>query len=85
MTIRMDKVLWEFGKLYYEKFAGEHPSKELSVIAGTIGMLLAFEATGFAVRHSDTEGNVTWRATRKFLDGIGREAGPLVAVGPGLH
>lgn len=85
MIVRMDSVLCEFGKFYHKKYLENNPGSEVSFGIVATGMLLALEKKGDAVKHLDADGSVTWKATPKFLTGIKREAGPLVAFGPDLN
>jgi len=85
MNVRMDKVLWEFANRYYKMFLADHPDVEVSEEIIAIGMLRAMEMTGDVVQHIRPDGNVTWKATLKFLGSTGLEAGPLVTLGPRLN
>jgi hypothetical protein len=79
--VQIDEVLWEFSKLYRGKFLAENPDVELSEDIAAIAMLRAMELTGDVVQHIRLDGNVTWKATQKFLGSTGLETGPLVTVG----
>ena len=81
MYVQIDEVLWEFSKLYRGKFLAENPDVELSEDIAAIAMLRAMELTGDVVQHIRLDGNVTWKATQKFLGSTGLETGPLVTVG----
>lgn len=81
MYVQIDEVLWEFSKLYRGKFLAENPDVELSEDITAIAMLRAMELTGDVVQHIRLDGNVTWKATQKFLGSTGLETGPLVTVG----
>lgn len=81
MYVQIDEVLWEFSKLYRGKFHAENPDVELSEDIAAIAMLRAMELTGDVVQHIRLDGNVTWKATQKFLGSTGLETGPLVTVG----
>jgi hypothetical protein len=58
----MDQILWDFGQCYGEKLP-RSTRKDLSQEQIAICALRAFEKTGFAIRHADAEGNLTWKAT----------------------
>jgi hypothetical protein len=80
MTVQIDEVLWEFSKSYRKMFQAKHPDVKLSAGVAAIATVRAMETTGHAVQNIGPDGNVTWTATKKFLDETGLEAGPLVTV-----
>lgn len=80
MIIQMDEVLWEFSKVYREKFLAEHPDVELSADLAVIALVNAMEVTGDVVKNFSPSGNVICKATPKFLDSTGLEPGPLVTL-----
>ena len=84
--VRMDAIFWEVGKFYHKKWCEENPGKEVSLGVIVIGMLRALEQHGQAVKHEDTDGSVTWKATPKFLASFpSRGAGPLIVLGEDVH
>jgi hypothetical protein len=85
MICQMDEVLWEFSKLYGKKFHAEHPDAELNADVIAIAMLRAMEVTGDAVQNILPDGNITWKATPKFLGSTSLETGPLVTLGSPLN
>ena len=85
MSVQMDEVLWDFSKFYREKLLAKTPDVEVSEDVAAISMLRAMEVTGDVVQHIHPDGNVTWKATPKFLGSTGLETGPLVTLGSTLR
>jgi hypothetical protein len=89
MAIRMDKVLYKFAHFYVEKLLTDYPHMRSEEIVDRnvliVTALRAFEANGYAIQGSDRNRDVIWRATPKFLESTGLEAGPLVHLGASLN
>jgi hypothetical protein len=81
-TFRADRVLLDLAQSCVKEVAADHPDRYLNETEGVIVVLIVFVKGGIAVRYTDPDGNITWRATPKFLISTGREAGPLVTIGP---
>jgi RecA/RadA recombinase len=79
---RADRDLLDLAESLVKEVAAEHPDRYLSETEGVIAVLIVFVKDGIAVRYTDPDGNITWRATPKFLISSGRGAGPLVTIGP---
>jgi hypothetical protein len=79
---RADRVLLDLAQSCVKDVAADHPGRYLNETEGVIAVLIVFVKDGIAVRYSDPDGNITWRATPKFLISTGREAGPLVTIDP---
>lgn len=58
----MDQILWDFSQIWGETLPPS-PGQKLSEAEIAICALRAFEASGRAVRETDADGNLTWRAT----------------------
>jgi hypothetical protein len=82
VLIRMDQVLWAFAQCYHKMYAADHPHPDLSKELAAIAMLMAQEEIGRAIRYTDPDGTITWRASPKFLRETGLEPGSLVTIGP---
>jgi hypothetical protein len=80
-TFRADRVLLDLAQSCVKEVAADHPDRYLNEPQGVIAVLIVFE-DGIAVRYTDPDGNITWRATPKFLLSTDRDAGPLVTIGP---
>jgi hypothetical protein len=84
--VRMDSILWGFAKFYHKKWVAEHPEHaDASVGLITMAFLRSLEVAGHAEKHIDPNGDVTFRATDKFMDGKKSPRGPLVSFGPHLQ
>jgi hypothetical protein len=83
--VKMDSALYHFGKFYHKKYLKGHLGSEVGEGVIVMSMLFAFEENGDAVKHLDADGNVTWKATAKFLASTGVEAGPIISFGPHLN
>jgi hypothetical protein len=79
---RADRVLLDLAQSCVKEVAAEFPERELNEKTAVIAVLIVFKRGGIAVEYADHEGNITWRATSKFLRNTGREAGALVTIGP---
>jgi hypothetical protein len=83
VTVRIENAIWQFAKLYRELFAANNPDAEpLTMSIAAVSTFQALQHVGDAVEETDTDGNVTWRATPQFLRKTGVEPGPLVTFGP---
>jgi hypothetical protein len=89
MVIRMDNVLYKFANFYVEKLLTDRPHMRSEEIVDRnvliVTALRVFEENGFAIQGSDRNRDVIWRATPKFLESTGLEAGPLVHLGASLN
>ncbi len=85
MNIKIENVIWQFAKLYRDKFAADHPGQQMNMSVAAVATFLALKENGDAVEHADADGSVTWKATPKFLQSTGLEPGPLVIFGPGVN
>jgi hypothetical protein len=83
------QVLYEFANFYVDKLLTDYPhirseeNADRNVLI--VCALRAFEANGDAIQGSDRNRDVIWRATPKFLESTGLEAGPLVHLGVSLN
>jgi hypothetical protein len=82
VPMRLDQVLWDFAQFYGKLFRADHPDLKLSIDQAVLAGALAFEERGVAVRYTDPDGGMTWKATPKFLRETGLEPGGLVTIGP---
>jgi hypothetical protein len=82
VEMRLDQVLWDFAQQYRKMFAKNNPHLKLSKDQAAISMLMSFEEGGHAVRYTDPDGSIIWRASPKFLRETGLEPGTLVSIGP---
>jgi hypothetical protein len=82
----MDEILWKFGQCYHQRWVKQNP-KHGNINVGVIvmGFLLALETEGHATKTVDTNGDVTFRASEKFMVGKKTPRGPLISFGPGLQ
>jgi hypothetical protein len=82
----MDSILWGFAKFYHKKWVADHPEhSDVSVGVIAMSFLRALEMEGHAEKHISPIGDVTFRATDKFMDGKKTPRGPLVSFGPNLQ
>jgi hypothetical protein len=81
----MENVIWQFAKFAREQFIADHPDQPISTSLAAVAAFVALRDNGDAVEEVDAAGNITWRATPKFLRASGLESGPLVTFGPGVH
>jgi hypothetical protein len=80
-TFRADRALVDLVEGWCKEAAPDYPNSELNKSAVII-VLVGFVKYGMAVRYTDPDGNITWKATPKLLKYTGCEAGPLVTLGP---
>jgi hypothetical protein len=74
ITIRFDRVLWDFARQYRAMSAAGNPGRELSVDEAAIAAAHMFEECGDAIRITDSLGNITWKLTANCLRGSRPEA-----------
>jgi hypothetical protein len=78
----MDQVLWDYAQFYRKMYAADHPHLDVSKELAAIALLETQEGLGGAIRYTDADGTITWRASPKFLRETGLEPGSLVTIGP---
>jgi hypothetical protein len=84
--VRMDSILWNYAKYYRKLWLADNPEHaDASVGFTTMCVLRALEMEGHAEKHIDPNGDVTFRATDKFMDGKKSPRGPLISFGPTLQ
>ena len=79
MTHTIDQVLWEFGAMLVE-VACPSSRRALTQEQIAIHALCAFEAGGFAIRETDADGNLTWRAAPEMQAYSPHTAGGTVTI-----
>lgn len=84
-VVRMDDVLFQMAKYYHKLHLKDHPDSNADQGVIVMSTLIALEANGFATKHVDADGSVTWKATPKFLVNFKGGAGPLVVFATGVH
>ncbi len=84
-TVKADEVLCELAQFYRTKMLNMYPGVKLTEEQAVVAAMKAFEETGQATRHTDDDGNVTWKATPMFLSSIDLPPGALVEISPKKH
>jgi hypothetical protein len=78
--MRIDQVLLDFAKQYYARFVFENPGAPITEEDIVVHAMVFFEVQGYAIRTTDSDGNMTWTATSKFLSETRLERGPVVTL-----
>jgi hypothetical protein len=63
--VRVELALWEGAKFYARMHAADYPDPTVNDQQRAFLMLLSFEPVGLAVRYTDANGDVTFKATPK--------------------
>jgi hypothetical protein len=64
-ALRVERVLWQLATFYARMYQSEQPQPELNGDKLVFTTLLGLEQSGLAVRSTDPNGDITWKATAK--------------------
>jgi hypothetical protein len=79
-ALKVDNVIWQTTKNLRDWSNMRHPDKQVDMSVAVLSSFATFKKCGYAAVEVDAHGNLTWRATKKFLRTTRYKPDPMVTV-----